>query len=136
MFGRVAHDLGAVAVRKDEAAFVRKDLGRHARMRGEEEAVAVEPVVGPLTVDAKILDRRLDLDDPDVALPRQRDEVGTPPGRQAEFGQHMRAHGGQQALHAAPHEQRALGLTAVDQGVQGNRRYDGHGRPCQSLFTI
>jgi hypothetical protein len=39
-------------------------------MGGEEEAVGMQPVVGPFAVDAKILDRRLDLDDPDVALAR------------------------------------------------------------------
>ena len=90
-------------------------------MRGEEETVGVQPVLRPFAVDAKILDRGLYLDDPDVALAGQRDEVGAPAGRQAEFGQHMRAHLGQEPLHAAPHDHGALGLAAVDERVLENR---------------
>ena len=90
-------------------------------MRGEEEAVGMQPVVRPFPVDAKILDRGFYLDDPDVALPGQRDEVGAAAGRQAEFGQHMRAHLGQQPLHAAPDDHGAFGLAAVDERVLENR---------------
>ena len=96
-------------------------------MGGEEEAVGVQPVVGPFAVDPEILDRGFDLDDPDVALPGQRDEVGAAAGGQRQFGQHMRAHFHQQPLHAAPHQHGAFGLATVDEGVEGNRRDDRHG---------
>jgi hypothetical protein len=127
VFRRVAHDLGAVAVGEDEAALLGKDRGRHIRMRGEEEAVGMQPVFRPLAVDAEILDRRLDLDDPDISRPRQRDEVGAPAGSQAEFGQHMRAHLREQALDAAPDHHRPFGLAAVDERIGENRADDRHG---------
>ena len=116
---RLAQDFGAIAVRQDEAALLRKDLGRHLGMGGEEEAVGMQPVVRPFAVDAKILDRGFDLDDPDVALPGQRDEVGAPAGRQRQFRQHMRAHLGQQPLHAAADDHGALGLAAVERAGSG-----------------
>jgi hypothetical protein len=119
--------LGAVAVRDDEAAFLRENPRWHVGMRGEEKAVGMEPVFRPFAVDAKILDRRFDLDDPDVALARHGDEIGTATGRQRQFRQHMRAHLEEQALDAAADNHSALGLAAVDKGIERDRRNDGHG---------
>ena len=92
VFRRLAQDLGAVAVRQDEAAVLREDRRRHLRMRREEEPVGMQPVFRPLAVDAKILDRRFYLDDPDVAVPGQRDKVGTAARGKRNLRQHMRAH--------------------------------------------
>ncbi|ESW69250.1 hypothetical protein X773_28310 [Mesorhizobium sp. LSJC285A00] len=127
MLGRIAQNLGAVAVGEDEAAFLGEDLRWHARMGGEEEAVGVQPVIRPFAVDAKILDRGFDLDDPDVALPGQRHKVGAPPGGQRQFGQHMHAHLHKQPLHATPHQHGAFRLAAIDQGIEENRGDDRHG---------
>src|SRR5690606_17040457 len=44
---RFAHDLRAIAVRENEAAFVREYLGGHRRMGGEEEAIREQPVFRP-----------------------------------------------------------------------------------------
>jgi len=64
----LAQDLRVVAVGDDEPAILGEDLGGNARMRGEIEPVAVQPIVRPFAVDAKVLDRGLDLDDRELAL--------------------------------------------------------------------
>ena len=69
MFGRRANDLGAVAVGQDQPGVFGKYLERHMRRGGEEQPVAMPAIVRPFAVDAKILDRRFDFDDPELAEP-------------------------------------------------------------------
>ena len=55
---------------------------QHRERGGEEQPVAVQPIVHPFLVGAKIRDRRLDLDDPDFAGGAERRQIGAPAGRQ------------------------------------------------------
>ena len=68
----------AEGVGDDQAGVGRENLARHFERGGEEQPVAVQPVVDPFLVGAEIGDRRLDLDDPDFAAARR-----APPGRRA-----------------------------------------------------
>ena len=121
VFRGVAHDLSVVAVGENHAAVFRKNVERHSRMGGEEKSVAMAPVVGPFAVDAEILDRGLDFDNLDLALFRQRHEVGAAAAGQSEFRQHGMTHFAQQPLHPAAHHERPLGLAAVDETRLGMR---------------
>jgi hypothetical protein len=96
----------------------------------------MQPVIRPFAVHAKILDRRLDLDDPDVALSGQRHEVGATAGCKRQLGQHMRAHFHEQALDAAPHQHGAFRLATVGERVSKNRRNDWHEPLSPILFTV
>src|SRR5690606_15137290 len=124
---RLAHDLRAITVRKDETAFVREDGSRHIRMGGEEEAVGMQAVFWPLAVDAEILDRGFDLDDPAIALTGKRHEIGAPAGGERQFRKDGCAHLHEQALDATPYHHGAFGLPAVGKRIDGNRRDDWHG---------
>ena len=63
------------------------------RMGGEEQSIAGQAVVRPLVVDAEVLDRGLDLDDPDFAAGSQPDHVGALAGGERELRQHGEAVG-------------------------------------------
>ena len=67
---------------------LRKDLAGHFDRGGEEQPVAVQPVVHPFLVGAEIGDRGLDLDDPDFAVAAERHEIGAPAGRQRQLAHH------------------------------------------------
>ena len=76
---RLAHDLRAERVGDDQPGVLRENLARHFERGGEEQPVAMRAIVHPFLVGAEILDRGLDLDDPDLARSVERDEVGAPP---------------------------------------------------------
>ena len=55
---------------------------------GEEQPVAVQPVVGPFLIGAEIGHRRFDFDNDDLAVAAERHQVGAPARRQRQFGDH------------------------------------------------
>ncbi len=54
---RLAGDLGPERIRHDEAGILRKNVARDRKRGGEEQPVAVQPIVHPFLVGAKIRDR-------------------------------------------------------------------------------
>src|SRR5690606_25414167 len=83
------------------------------RADGEEEAVAIVPVLGPLLVSAKVLDAGLDFDNPDVALLGQCNDVGAAPVRQWQLGNAGETEAGQYASNASRDVQGGWRLTSV-----------------------
>src|SRR5262245_25330922 len=114
MLGRLAQKLAAISVSDDQTRVFRKDICRYVRRGGEIEPVAMQPVVGPFLVDAEILDRRLDLDDPELAVVAQRHQVGAAAGGERQFADAGMAERDQQALRAARDRKRGRRLAAVD----------------------
>ena len=82
-------------------------------MAGEEQPVAGDAVVRPFVVGAEILDRRLDLDDPDRPVGPEPHHVGPPPGRQRQLGHHGETAIAQQPADAAADRAGVLGLAAI-----------------------
>src|SRR6516225_5252342 len=74
MLGCLTEDRCAEAVRNDETDVRRKDLTRHLERGGEEQPVAMQPVIHPLLVRAQIRNRGLDLDDPHLPVAAERHE--------------------------------------------------------------
>src|SRR5690606_29735577 len=126
MFRCLPENLRTVAIGQDEPAFFWKDFSRHLGMRRKEEPIRMQPVFGPFAVHPKILHRRFNLDDPDVAATGQRNEICTPACGQRKLRQNMRPHARQQALNASPDQHCAVGLAAVHERVLQNRRNYGH----------
>ena len=96
-------------------------------VRGEEQPVAMGPVILPFLVGAKIGDRGFDLDDPDFAAGIERHQIGAAAGRQRQFADHAKAMRMQQPRGAARDRQRGLRLPAVDRHFQrlfGGERHD------------
>ena len=91
-----------------------KYLAGHLDRGGEEQPVAVHPVVHPFLVGAEIRDRGLDLDDPDFAVGAQRHEVGAAARSQRQLADHAEAMRVQKPRGAARDLQRGLRLPAVD----------------------
>ena len=87
---RLADDRCAEGVGDDEPGVGRENLARHLERGGEEQPVAMQPVVHPFLVGAEIRDRRLDLDDPDFAVGAERHEIGAPAGRQRQLAHHRK----------------------------------------------
>ena len=57
MLGRLAMQVRAVGVGDDQAGILRKNLARQILREGEEQPVAMHPVVLPFLVGAQILHR-------------------------------------------------------------------------------
>ena len=92
-------------------------------MGGEEQAVAGEAVFRPFAVDPEILDRRLDLDDPEVAATgSSADHVGAPAGGERQLADDGEAAGAQQPADAALDGGGALRLPPVDGRDDGFKR--------------
>jgi hypothetical protein len=79
----------------------------------EEQAIAVHAIVRPFLVGAEILDRRLDLDDPDLAVPAERDQVGPPARCERQFAHAGEAERQEKPLRAARDGERNGGLPPV-----------------------
>ena len=75
MLRRLANNFAAVAIRQQQPRIVRQHLDREIRRDREQQSVAPLPVFRPFAIGAKILERRLDLDDPDLALVVDRHQV-------------------------------------------------------------
>ena len=116
----------AEGVGDDQAGVGREDLARDVERGGEEQPVAMQPVVDPFLVGAKIGDRRLDLDDPDFAVAAERHQVGAPARRQRQFAHHRKAQRMQEPRGAARDRQRGRRLPAVDR-QDGGQRAHAHG---------
>ena len=104
----------------------REDVLRHVRGGGEIEPIAMQPVIRPLLVDAEILDRRLDLDDPDLAVVAKRHQVGAPTGRERQLAHATVAERDQQALRAARDRERGRRLAAIDRDAVRWIRHETH----------
>ncbi len=85
MLRRLAMHMRTVGVRNDQAGLGGENLARQIGREGEEQPVAMGAVLLPLLVGAQILDRRFDLDDPDLAALVQRHQIGAPPGGQRQL---------------------------------------------------
>ena len=88
MLRRLADDLRAEGVGHDQPGVGREDFARHLERGGEEQPVAVQPIVDPFLVGAEIGDRRFDLDDPDLAAGAERHQVGAPAGGERQLAHH------------------------------------------------
>jgi NAD-dependent oxidoreductase involved in siderophore biosynthesis len=82
VFRRLAVQVRAIGVGDDQSGVAGKQVARHFLREGKEQPITMQPVVRPLPVGAQIGQRRLDLDDPDLAALVQRHQIGTPAGRQ------------------------------------------------------
>ena len=80
MLGRLAQDRGAEGVGDDQAGVGGKYRARNVEARGEEQPVAMQPVVDPFLVGAEIGDRRFDFDDEDFSAAAKGDEIGAAAG--------------------------------------------------------
>ena len=78
MLGRVAMQMRAVGVGDDQSGIGRKQFAGQILREGEEQPVAMQPVVLPFLIGAQILDRLLDFNDPDVAPGVHRHQIGAP----------------------------------------------------------
>src|ERR1035437_7282661 len=67
------------------------NLARHRNASGQEQQVAMGPVVLPFLIGAEIGHRGLDLDDPDLAASIERHQIGAAAGRQRQFAHHGKA---------------------------------------------
>ena len=135
VLGGFAHQFGAVGIGEDEAGIGREDVERHGGVGGEEQPVAGDAIVGPFLVDAEILDRRLDLDDPDFAAAPKPDHVRPPAGGQRQLGHHREALGAQQPSDTALHGRGMGRLASVDRGRQAGKA-GKHGAEVATLFTL
>src|SRR5262249_49336348 len=85
VLGRRAHHLGAERISHDQPGILREDVAGHVNGGGEEQPVAMQAVVHPFRVGAKVGDRGLDLDDPERAVSTERHQIGAPPRRQRQL---------------------------------------------------
>jgi hypothetical protein len=92
MLRRFADHMCAVTVREKQAAIVREDIERNILVCREEQPITMQAIVRPLAVDTKILDRGLDLDDPDLTFLRNGDQIRPSPARKRQFGQDSVTH--------------------------------------------
>ena len=127
MLGRLADDLRAKGVSDDQAGVRRKYLAGHLDRGGEEQPVAVHPVVHPFLIGAEIRHRGLDLDNPDFAVGAERHEVGAAARRQRQLANHAEAMRMQEPRGAARDFQRGLRLPAVDRNFRWLDERDAHG---------
>ena len=70
-------------------ASARKNLARDIDDGGKEQPVAMQAVVRPFLVGAKIGDRRFDLHDQNFAAAAERDKVGATARRQRQLAHHQ-----------------------------------------------
>ena len=80
-----AQDRRPIGIRQDQPGILGHDLGGNMVGDGEEQPVAMEPVVRPLRVGAEIVDARLDFDDPERPIRRERHDIGPATGRQRQL---------------------------------------------------
>ena len=113
MLRRLAHEFRPVAVRQNEAGIGGENFQRNVTSGREEQAIAVQAVVAPFLVGAKILDRRLDLDDPDLSVTAERHQIGAAAGKKRQLGDARKAQRQQQALRPARDGERGRRLAAV-----------------------
>ena len=82
MLRRFAMHVRAIGIGDNQAGLFRKDFARQILREREEQPVAMRAVFMPFLIGAQILDRRFDLDNPDLATVVQRDQIGAPARRQ------------------------------------------------------
>ena len=79
LFRRLADYRSAECVGNDQAGIGREDIARHLGVRGEEQPIAVPPIIHPFLIGAEVGDRRFYLYDDDFAVTAERDQVGPAP---------------------------------------------------------
>src|SRR5438132_2616370 len=82
---RLAYDRRAEGIGNDQTGVERKDIARHLKRSREKQPITMPAIIHPLLVSAKVSNRRLDLDDPHVALGTERDQIGAPARCQRQF---------------------------------------------------
>ena len=78
MLRRFTDDRGAERVGDDQPGVSREYLARHVEHGGEKQPVAMQAVVRPFLIGAKIRYRRFDLHNDDFAVAAERHEIGAP----------------------------------------------------------
>ena len=101
MLRRIPHQCGAEAIGQNQSGIVGKDRCGHVWRGREKQAIAVQAIIRPFPVGAEILDRRLDLDDPDFAVAAERDQIGAPPGCERQLAHAGKPERQQKPLRAA-----------------------------------
>ncbi len=87
IFGGIADNCGAEFVGNDQSCVLRQYRGREIGGHRKKQPVAMVQIVMPFLIDTKILDARLDLDNPDITLGPKGDDIGSVPGGKRQFGQ-------------------------------------------------
>ena len=103
MMRGLPHHLCTVAIREDEAGILGEDPERYGLVRRKEEPVAVEPIVRPFPVGAKILDAGLGLDDPDFTCRSDAEDIGAAVGGEHHLGQGRAVEAAQEARDTPGH---------------------------------
>ncbi len=85
-------------------------------------------IVAPLAIGPEVLDRGLDLDDPQRAVTAERGQVSAPAGGQGEFRHHGKVQGSEKPRRTAGDGKRTLRLAAVDRRNTGGDGGSWHGR--------
>jgi len=78
MLRSLSDDGRTVSIGEDQTGIMRKNLERNMLRGREKQTIAVLPIVRPFLIDAKVLNRGLDLHDPEFAIATESDEVGPP----------------------------------------------------------
>jgi hypothetical protein len=78
MFRRFPDKFRTELISEDETRIIGKYVQRNTCMRRKEQAVARQPVIRPLPIHAKILDRGFYLDNPDLTASTDTDDIGSP----------------------------------------------------------
>src|SRR5262245_6821560 len=113
MLGRLAEKMRAIGIGDDQTSILWKKIAAQVLRESEEQPVAMGPVVLPFVIGAQIFDRRLDLDDPDLAALVQRHQIGATSRRQRQLADARKAERTQKPRRAARDRERRLGLAAV-----------------------
>ena len=85
MFGGLAHGVTAQPIGNDQSGRLGENGQWHLGRGGEEQPVAMPVIVAPLVVSLEVRNRGLDLNDPQLAGPTERDNVGASSGGQTEL---------------------------------------------------
>jgi hypothetical protein len=120
-----SHD--ARSVGDDEAGVLGENLARHVERGGEEQPVAMQPIIDPFPIGAEIRHRRLDLDNPDFSVGAECDQVGTPTGRERQLAQHRKSERMEEPRGATRDPEGGRRLPAVD-GQYSGERARAHGK--------
>ena len=112
VLGRFAQDRRAERIRHDQPGVRWENLAWHVHDRGEEQPVAMQPVLHPFLVGAKIGHRGFYFDNDDFTVAAERDQIGAPAGRQRQFRNHAIAERMQIARRAAGNGQARSAIAA------------------------
>lgn len=84
---RFAVQVRAISVGNDQPGIAGEYIARQIAREGEEQAIAMRPIVLPLPVRTQIVGRGFDLDDPDLPARVDGYQIGTASRRQRQFAE-------------------------------------------------